>query len=106
MEAIIYEFSCWVNADGIDVFNDVIEQLDASGHTVLTSASHQFEPQGYTCLWLLAESHCAMHTYPERNVVYVQLSSCSQPKYKQFVDGLLKRHQDARGIVEKVSVPQ
>lgn len=104
MEAVIYEVSFWLPAEGIDVFGALGEQLQASGHTVLNTVSHQFEPQGYTCLWLLAESHCAMHTYPEHGTVYVQMSSCSYEKYQRFMDGIAARYPDFNPV-ENVSRP-
>lgn len=52
---------------------------------------HHFEPQGYTAVWLLAESHCALHTFPEENKAYVELSSCNIDMYTDFIV-LFNRH--------------
>jgi S-adenosylmethionine/arginine decarboxylase-like enzyme len=35
--------------------------------TPLKDASHQFEPQGVSIIYLLAESHLSIHTWPENN---------------------------------------
>ena len=34
--------------------------------TVLNIAKYKFEPQGFTLVALLAESHISFHTYPEK----------------------------------------
>jgi len=49
----------------------------ACGATVLGCKSHRFEPQGVTALLLLAESHLAFHSWPERGSAAVDLFSCS-----------------------------
>ena len=36
---------------------------------LLKISSHKFEPQGFTSVALLAESHMSFHTFPERGVV-------------------------------------
>jgi hypothetical protein len=38
------------------------------GLNVIKQVNHQFQPCGYTALYLLAESHMSFHTYPEKNV--------------------------------------
>ncbi|MBU6310756.1 S-adenosylmethionine decarboxylase [Patescibacteria group bacterium] len=66
-----------------EVLNN-IELIDATLHeglkidnfTVLGSLPHRFTPLGYTTLVLLAESHAAIHTYPEHNSIYFSLYSC------------------------------
>jgi S-adenosylmethionine decarboxylase len=88
MMPTMYEFSCWVVGDPLDTQWAVELAIKQSGHTVLGSVTHAFEPQGFTSLWLLAESHCAIHTYPEHGATYVQLSSCSAEKYQGFIDTL------------------
>lgn len=60
--------------------------LATSGHTILNFVEHHFEPQGYTALWLLGESHLAIHTFPEHGRSYVELSSCMFPLYRRFVN--------------------
>jgi len=47
-----------------------------------------FEPQGYTAVWLLSESHLAIHTFPEKNTTYLELSSCNAEKNQLFVEKL------------------
>jgi len=37
--------------------------------TVLEISTHKFEPQGFTLVALLAESHMSFHTFPEKNII-------------------------------------
>ncbi|MEK6895508.1 MAG: adenosylmethionine decarboxylase [Nanoarchaeota archaeon] len=65
-----------LNEEGIK--NTATEALKAERFNILTQAHHHFEPHGYTGLWLLSESHLAIHTYPEekyRSLVF-DLYSC------------------------------
>ena len=41
---------------------------------------------GYSALWLLAESHFAVHTFPEERKSYIELSSCVEDKFYKFID--------------------
>lgn len=59
--------------------------LPASGFQVLNFMEHHFSPQGYTAIWLLAESHLAVHTFPEDGRTYVELTSCHAGKQAQFI---------------------
>lgn len=57
----------------------------AAGTTVLGKAVHHFQPQGFTGLWLLAESHATIHTWPERGYALLNYFSCAQdPKIPVF----------------------
>lgn len=46
--------------------------------TVLHRVSHQFAPSGYSVIYLLAESHISIHTYPERAFFAFDLYSCRE----------------------------
>lgn len=50
-----------------------------------------FSPCGYTAIWLLSESHLAVHTFPESNKIYYELASCNKKKYTKFCN-LLNYH--------------
>ena len=49
----------------------------AAGLTVVGECFHQFEPQGVTGTVLLAESHVAIHTWPEAGFVTVDVYVCN-----------------------------
>ncbi|MBK9117656.1 MAG: adenosylmethionine decarboxylase [Betaproteobacteria bacterium] len=48
-----------------------------AGLTVVGECFHQFEPQGVTGTVLLAESHIAIHTWPEAGFVTVDVYVCN-----------------------------
>ena len=48
----------------------------AAGTRLLSEVVHRFEPMGVTGLGLLAESHLAVHTWPERGYAAVDLLTC------------------------------
>ena len=55
---------------------ELIKALKEDKFDVLDKISHTFNPQGYTLEVLLADSHVAIHTYPEHNSLYFNLYSC------------------------------
>ena len=55
---------------------------------VLDFMEHKFKPQGYTAVWLLGESHFAVHTFPEENKTYIEMSSCNISKHNEFIKHL------------------
>ncbi len=66
-----------------DLLNDAafVQQAvhHASRHgltTLLNQVSHKFEPHGVTVVGLLAESHLAVHTWPEHNYVAADIFTC------------------------------
>jgi len=83
--ANIYSFKDWVNTTDPNYLKEHYEALLLkSGFTLLQFSEHHFEEQGYTCFWLLGESHLAIHTFPESNTTYVELSSCNEEKLAYF----------------------
>ena len=69
----------------------ITEWLEQCNFQILNVAEHHFKPHGYTCLWLLGESHLAIHTFPEKETCYLELSSCNSAKNEQF-KSLLKAY--------------
>lgn len=45
--------------------------------TIVGDLERHFEPNGYTAILLLEESHLSIHTWPEYNYVSVDLYSCN-----------------------------
>ena len=46
--------------------------------TVLELSRHKFEPQGFTLVALLAESHMSFHTFPEKNIISFDFFTCAK----------------------------
>lgn len=55
-----------------------LRAVAASGATVLSHRSHQFDPDGVTIVVLLAESHATIHTWPERGYAGVDFFTCGE----------------------------
>lgn len=50
--------------------------IRASGATICGSVEKAFDPHGYTCLYLLAESHVSIHTYPQEGALFFDAFTC------------------------------
>ena len=46
--------------------------------SVLKISSHKFEPQGFTLVALLAESHMSFHTFPEKGIISFDFFTCGK----------------------------
>ena len=89
MEAKIDNYSGWVNDCKPETLKvDFEKMLIQSGFGIINFIEHHFEPQGYTGLWLISESHFAIHTFPEENKTYIELSSCNTEMYESFLHNL------------------
>jgi len=53
------------------------------GSTPLKVAIHKFSPQGITGVLLLAESHIAVHTWPEIKYVAIDIFTCGEKAFPQ-----------------------
>ena len=66
---------------------------EAFGLTIVREVVHPFSPHGMTLLYVLAESHLALHTWPEERFVALELFTCRQlPDYelklRDFLDDI------------------
>ena len=55
------------------VMNDICVQ---NNYSILQTSHHQFEPEGFSILYLLSESHMSIHTFPEKNYIAFDLYTC------------------------------
>ncbi|WP_299461514.1 S-adenosylmethionine decarboxylase family protein [uncultured Microscilla sp.] len=86
MKAAIYNHRLWVEEVSPQILKESFDHiLIESGFTILNFMEHFFQPQGYTAIWLLGESHFALHTFPEENKTYIELSSCNEQMYDLFI---------------------
>ena len=54
----------------------LIEAAKKAKNTPLRVAIHKFQPQGMTGVILLAESHIALHSWPELNYLAIDIFTC------------------------------
>jgi len=89
----------------VDIFNvspailQECEQIHRAFYTALCRGGmhilgkercHIFENQGSTLLYILQESHAALHTYPEHGFISLDIYSCSSMDPRKVVDLFLK----------------
>jgi len=103
----------------IDILNDVktLEQsmkeaVLKSGATIVGSSFHQFNPHGVSGVILIAESHMAMHTWPEYGYAAVDFFTCGERvdpwKAFELMNEILKSERNStkelkRGLLEPES---
>jgi len=70
-----------------------LQAVRDTGLTVLQTGFHLFPGGGFTGMVLLAESHAAVHTWPEQGLAWVELLSCGEADGPaRFARGLLEHH--------------
>jgi S-adenosylmethionine decarboxylase len=79
------------------IINDVsrierimIEATERSGARMIKPFFHQFNPQGISGVIVIAESHFAIHTWPEHGYTAVDLFSCADFDYKSALNHIRK----------------
>ena len=87
MIAQMFNHSEWIeNTDPLYLNKYYEKYLLDSGFKILNIIDYHFEPQGYTALYLLSESHFAIHTFPEESRTYIELSSCIEAPFNKFTN--------------------
>lgn len=86
MKAQIFNYSDWIKETEPDKLkNYYLDILVESGFGIINQIEYFFKPYGYTLLVLLSESHFAIHTFPEENKSYIELSSCVEIPFNLFL---------------------
>jgi len=82
---IINHYSALITIDNLDnlekCINTFINRLDLH---VVKRVNHLFKPVGETIIYILSESHLAIHTWPEKNMIHIDLVSCSGISKEKF----------------------
>jgi S-adenosylmethionine decarboxylase proenzyme len=55
----------------------MVEAANLSKATIVNEVFHEFNPHGFSGVVVIAESHFAIHTWPEYGVVSIDIFSCS-----------------------------
>jgi S-adenosylmethionine decarboxylase len=63
-------------ADLERVTSAMLQAAEASGATIVTHSFHHFSPHGVSGAVIIAESHLAIHTWPEHRFAAVDFFSC------------------------------
>jgi len=65
--------------DDEERLKEILDEVSSSVKmTVLQRATHRFEPQGVSLVYLLAESHISLHTWPECGLADIEIVSCNK----------------------------
>ena len=68
--------------------------------TVLGISKHKFEPQGFTLVALLAESHISFHTFPEKGIISFDFFTCGKVSPVVALD-IIKKEIEHKRIIKK-----
>ncbi|MEI6090840.1 MAG: S-adenosylmethionine decarboxylase [bacterium] len=91
ISANIYSIHKWLDISEPSAVKELcLVCLEKSGYLAIGFLEQHFPNGGYTALWLLAESHLAVHTFPESQKTYLELSGCNEEKTKAFEGALDK----------------
>jgi len=63
-------------ADLAGVTSAMLRAAEASGATIVAHSFHRFSPHGVSGAVIIAESHLAIHTWPEHGFAAVDFFSC------------------------------
>ena len=75
--AVIDIYDCKVNIDDLDIIKNILlESAKEAALHVVDIVFHKFEPIGISGVVVLAESHIAIHTWPEYNFVAADAFTC------------------------------
>ena len=93
VEAVVYNFQQWITVtDPSELKREFENFLSVSGYHVLNFMEHFFPNGGYTCLWLLSESHLAIHTFIADNKTYIELTGCNKAMNKMFREAFEQKY--------------
>jgi len=67
--------------------------------TLLSLNSHKFDPQGVTCVAMLAESHISIHTWPEIGVAVCDIFTCGDHTNPQLGVEWIYQELEAKDMV-------
>jgi S-adenosylmethionine decarboxylase len=69
------------------VMDKIVEQFQLK---VVAKALHQFEPYGFTGVYVLSESHLSIHTFVEKRKIALDLYTCYFFDYSKELYELMK----------------
>jgi len=78
----------------------MIEAAKRANATIVTDVFHRFNPHGVSGVVVIAESHIAIHSWPEHRCASVDIFSCSDKMTPEVVEGFLKDVFKAKHMVK------
>ena len=98
--------------DPVLILETLEKACEISGATIVSRTRHHFSPYGVTAVFVIAESHLAVHTWPEYGYAAVDLFTCGSTvdTWKAFEHcktafgaGRVEVKEIARGILPEAS---
>ena len=88
-----------------DLFDIFLEKIIINnGATLLNKTIHHFNDNGaFTALYLLAESHLSIHTWPENNFIAIDIFTCGKANTHN-ISNELKIFFEPQYVDEKISI--
>jgi S-adenosylmethionine/arginine decarboxylase-like enzyme len=84
-------------------FRQIADELTQKlGLTVVNKNSYAYTPIGHTLVYILSQSHIAFHTWPEYNMIHIDLVSCKmidEEIFKQSITECYDKH-----VVEEMTI--
>ena len=73
------------------------------GCHLINYQKHKFQPQGFTAIFMLAESHLSIHTWPEKGVAACDIFTCGIVNTEAIAQELVRWFSPLEYSLRKVS---
>ena len=87
----------------IDLLTEIIKEAIPKGNaTLIKNYSQQFHPEGSTILCMLAESHIAIHIYPSKGCMFIDIFTCGNCSPSHIFNFFTKKINPGRIISQQI----
>jgi len=92
------------NESSIKEWNFFIKQcFDECNISLLKTSWHNFDNNGaFTVIYLLAESHLSLHTWPEKNYIALDVFTCGNSNTELIVEKILNYFEPGSTKVDRL----
>ncbi len=89
----------------IELWNNELDNVFKTANVNCLNISwHNFDRCGaFTALYLLAESHLSIHTWPEKKYIALDIFTCGESNIDLIVDYLIKYFNPTNKIIRKIN---
>jgi S-adenosylmethionine decarboxylase len=70
---------------------------------VLGVQKHKFKPQGFTAVYMLAESHFSIHTWPEKGIAACDIFTCGDVSPESIANEVIKWFRPVNFDMKKIT---
>lgn len=81
-----------------DIRAILLEGVRRSGATIVSDTFHTFSPHGVSGVIVIAESHVAIHTWPEHGYAAVDIFTCGETIDPWVIQKYLETHFEADNV--------